>query len=245
MKIALLVPTRGRPKNIERLIQSVYKNTKDVHNVCMVFYADYDDPETAGTIQKFIQNPPPTLGTGDLELRLLVGPRIVLSQMWNECCQAAPEAEIFHHCADDVVFQTPGWDERVREEFEAVPDRILFLFGRDGIVDDARLGTHGFIHRNWVNTIGYFVPPYFSYCYNDTWLTEVATRIGRLKYIPDIKIGHYHPGSPNEEHRAPMDQTYMDAANRGSADDCLGMYKAKDSERAADAEKLMAFITGF
>ena len=42
--------------------------------------------------------------------------------------------------------------------------------------------THGFLHRNWVETVGYFVPPYFSSDFNDTWLNEVADMIGRKIY---------------------------------------------------------------
>ena len=63
------------------------------------------------------------------------------------------------HCGDDLTFDTPGWDGVVREAFEQTPDKILFAYGNDLGPHGETFGTHGFVHRRWVETLGYFVPP--------------------------------------------------------------------------------------
>ena len=52
---------------------------------------------------------------------------------------------------DDIVLRTLGWDQLVEAVFERWPDRIVFVHGRDG-----------FLHRRWVDTLSYFVPPAFK-----------------------------------------------------------------------------------
>ena len=113
-----------------------------------------------------------------------------LSVMWNRCYEAS-SGDILMHCGDDIVFRTPGWDDIVRQAFDSTPDDILFAFGRDGYQDGNNFGTHGFIHRKWVETVGFFVPPYFVSDYNDTFLNDVAKRIGGHVEIP-IYTEHMH-----------------------------------------------------
>jgi hypothetical protein len=113
-----------------------------------------------------------------------------LSVMWNHCYEVSTGA-IVMHCGDDIVFRTEGWDDVVRRAFADVPDNILFAFGRDGFQDGNNFGTHGFIHREWVEAVGYFVPPYFVSDYNDVFLNDVAKAIGRHREIP-IFTEHMH-----------------------------------------------------
>lgn len=123
------------------------------------------------------------------------GPRhhdglVNLSVKWNECYEVA-QGDVFMHCGDDIIFRTPGWDEVVREAFDEVPDKVLFAFGRDGYQDGNNFGTHGFIHRTWVDTVGYLFPPYFVSDYNDTFLNDVSKLIDRHREIP-IFTEHMH-----------------------------------------------------
>jgi hypothetical protein len=231
MKISLLVPSRNRSDGMISLTVSVFNLAADKDNVEIIFYIDNDDPVSLQCAKDLKKH---------RNIKYILGERIILSQMWNECYKVA-SGEIFHHCGDDVIFRTQNWDELVWNEFQRVPDRIMFLYGRDGLVDSEKLGTHGFLHKNWVDVIGYFMPPYFSWCYNDTWVTEVSTLIGRLKYIPELYIEHMHPAAQ----KAKLDSTYGEAQQRGVRDNCLGIYNDKADERKADAEKLKTFIENF
>lgn len=159
----------------------------------------------------------------------IIGPRTLLSACWNECADVAA-GDILMHCGDDIRFRTDGWDALVADAFARWPDRLVFVHGRDGIHDD-RLGTHGFVHRRWVDVVGYFVPPLFSSDYNDTWLNEVADLIGRRIYLPDVYTEHLHPTVGKGE----WDRTHQERLERHARDGVDGLYQSKRWERVRDA----------
>lgn len=164
------------------MVDSILATATYPDRVELVTYVDDDDPSYEGV-------------NFDLTWIQVHGPRyhdglVNLSIKWNRCYDASTGA-ILMHCGDDIVFRTAGWDVIVRDAFDDVPDGILFAYGRDGYQDGNQFGTHGFIHRAWVETVGFFVPPLFSSDFNDTFLNDVAKTIDRHREIP-IYTEHMH-----------------------------------------------------
>jgi glycosyltransferase involved in cell wall biosynthesis len=219
--ISILIPTMNRPENIKRIYKSAMA-TADPDNIEFVIYIDEDDRSYDGIEFK--------------RLRKVIGPRIVLSEMWNKCYEVAT-GPIFMHCGDDIIFRTQGWDKIVEETFESFPDNIVFVFGNDGSPHNGSFGTHGFIHKDWVDAVGYFVPPYFSSDFNDTWLNDVARMIGRHQHIP-ILTEHMHP----DLDKGPLDITHKERIERHQKDNVGEIYTNKLPERQADADKLKAVM---
>jgi hypothetical protein len=209
------------------LLDSAYATA--VGDVEFVVYLDDDDP-TLTEVHQLID---------DRYGKVIVGDRIVLSEMWNRCAEQATY-DVMMHCGDDIVFRTNGWDARVRKEFDDVSDKILFVHGSDGF-QGANIGTHGFLHRNWVNAVGYFVPPYFSSDYNDLWLTEVADELGRRRYLPDVYTEHMHPVA----NKGTWDQTHQERLARHKRDDPARIYRQRAAERQNDVTLLRTFIEQF
>jgi hypothetical protein len=228
--ISILVPTRGRPDNMVRLVRSAF-DTSSSSNIEVIFYIDEDDSasvsEAASLKYKYGR------------VSWIQGPRIVLSQMWNKCAWAAL-GDILMHCGDDIVFRSNDWNVAVRAEFDKVPDKILLVYGDDGLQGEA-LATHGFLHKNWVSVLGYFVPPYFSSDYNDTWNTEVAEIIERKVYLPDVITEHMHPAA----NKGTWDKTHQERLARHAADNVEALYASLAEERQRDARKLKDFIESF
>ena len=137
------------------------------------------------------------------------------------------------HAGDDIVFRTKEWDRILQEKFNEFEDNIVFVFGDDGSPHNGTFGTHGFIHRKWVETVGYFVPPYFSSDYNDTWLNEVAQKINRHVHIP-ILTEHMHP----DFNKGPVDKTHKDRYERHKKDNVKQIYEDRHEDRLSDADKL-------
>lgn len=179
--ISLLLPTRQRPAQLKRLVDSV-NATRASELIELVTYIDDDDPSYDDVELDITWH---RVGGG----RHIDG-LVNLSEMWNRCYEAAA-GDIVMHCGDDIVFRTEGWDFEVAQTFNAYPDRIVFAFGRDGIQDGHNFGTHGFIHRNWIDAVGYLFPPLFVSDFNDTFLNDVAKKIGRHVEIP-IFTEHMH-----------------------------------------------------
>lgn len=215
MSVSLLCPTRRRPASARRFFDSALDAASGPVEV--VWYVDDDDE-------------PPETGT------LVQGPRIALSDCWNRCAEVA-SGDILGLMGDDIVFRTPGWDGLVVEAFETVPDRILYVHGRDGIHDGA-LGTHGFLHRRWVEAVGRFGPSGFSCDWIDTWLTDVADALGRRCYLPALYTEHLHPAVG----KAPADDTHRERMERGQHDDVASLYLQRQSERTREVQVLRTLM---
>jgi hypothetical protein len=227
MNIAILCPTRKRVSSVERLINSALENASIPELIEFIFYLDNDDLET----EDFLKN--------KNNVSFIKGERIVLSEMWNECSKIA-KADIMMHCGDDIIFRTKNWDSLILDSFAKFDDKIIFVHGNDGYWED-KLGTHGFLHKNWVKTVGYFVPPYFSSDFNDTWLTEVSNMISRKVYVPELLTEHMHPafGKGN------WDVTHQERLERHKRDNPESLYNQFYSKRVEDAQKLINFIDNY
>jgi glycosyltransferase involved in cell wall biosynthesis len=141
--ISILLPTRHRRDNIARLHQSIVDTAEHPEDIELIIAVDDDDASYEGL--GFKSAPAVTW---------LNTQRKVLSEYWNECYGLA-QGDILMHCGDDIVFQTKGWDTVVKDTFDLYDDKIVFVFGNDGsgpTAHDGRFGTHGFIHRKWVET---------------------------------------------------------------------------------------------
>lgn len=217
--ISILCPTRGRPDGLDELIATAKATAAGP--IQLVIYVDDDDESMADW-------------NGDAHV--IRGPRILLSEAWNRCAERAT-FNVMMHCGDDIRFRTPGWDWQVLEAFRRYPDRIVLVHGRDGIHDEA-MATHGFLHRRWVDTIGCFVPPYFSSDYNDLWLTEVADALDRRHYLHDVYTEHLHPAVG----KAPIDRTHEERMARHAADDCDRIWRNTRQARDEWVTKLRAAI---
>lgn len=220
-QIAVLLPTRGRAQGVRDLYQSLKETSHRMPEV--VLYVDEDDAES--------------LAVGkEIGATICKGPRQVLSKCWNDAAKATSKP-ILMQCGDDIVFKTKGWDTLVEQVFENSDDKLILVHGHDGHWG-REFGTHCFVHRKWVNALGYMCPPYFACDYNDTWLNEVANALDRRVFVP-IHTEHLHPAWGKRK----PDQTDKERMERGEKDNVLELYKGLEHERLADVEKLRALIT--
>lgn len=225
--ISVLVPTRGRPANMRRMVDSGRATCGGY--VEYVFYIDDDDQPSQDMAARLNEQGGDVFWTH--------GPRgaLNLSQLWNECYAITnPNHMIFQHSCDETIYRTLEWDMKVRRAFELWPDKIGLVYGRDGIHDE-NLATHGFITRKWVDAVGYFVPPYFSSDYNDLWLHEVAGSINRRLFLPDVFTEHMHPAVG----KGPLDQTHQDRLARHGQDGMDALWVQLAPKRSMDAQKLI------
>lgn len=212
--ISLLAPSRGRPEALAEMAASAHETASGPVEV--LAYVDLDDLHLSAY--------------EELDgVQLVTGPRIVLSECWNQLARVA-QGDLLGMASDDIRYRTPGWDQRVRGVFDQYPDGIVFAYGRDGFAD-RRMGTHGFLSRRWVDTVGYFTWGEFPADYADTWLNEIAQRIGRRVYIPSILTEHLHPLAKKGE----WDETHRERLARS---DHGKRYRELRARRLEDARKL-------
>ncbi len=212
------------------MIKTAYETATYARRVEFLVRLDDDDPENW-------EYRALTPMMSEWSVRWVSGPRTLLSECWNECAEVA-RGEILMHAGDDIVFKTPGWDVHVRDAFAAIPDRIGLVYGDDLSTNFPELATHGFLHRRWVEAVGYFLPPLFSCDWNDVWISEVAQNIGRAVPLPDVVIEHQHHSFGKRE----KDVTDSEREQRGADDQVVELFKRTKPQRLADAKKLQAVM---
>lgn len=233
--ISLLLPTRQRPEQLIRLYDSVMNTADRPMNVELVVYVD-DDDDSYDSID--LKRYP--------QLRIIRGPRhhdgqVNLSIKWNECWKVA-RGEIYMHCGDDIVFRTRSWDSQVAEAINARPGKIALVWGNDWELGTSRgeFGTHCFIHKNWTDVVGRFLPPYFVSDYNDTWLNDVGEALKVRSPLDNMWIEHMH----HTRGKAVMDQNTEERLKRHDMYHPDELYQEPKlvAERYQEIEKLREFI---
>jgi hypothetical protein len=219
---------------LARMWHSALDTADNPRSLELVAYIDNDDPSYSKRKLRTSQ------------VIFVRGPRkhngkVNLSIKWNRCWKKAT-GDIFMHCGDDIVFRTKGWDTAIREAINARPGKICFAWCNDYSNESQRneFGTHGFIHRNWTNVIGRFVPPYFVSDYNDTWFNDVAEKLGVRTYIHNHTIEHMHYSLG----KSPMDNNTEERLKRHERDhpDLIYYSREKRIEREDEIEMLREFI---
>ena len=186
--ISLLCPTRGRASQAMRLALSVLQTVSQADRVELLFYVDSNDPERANYAQAFQQH--------KLQLdrfrrcSLMIGEPIGISKAWNELA-ARSQGDLLVMAADDQTYNTPGWDDRLLTEIQPFPDEVFCAWFNDGHWGE-KLCTFPIVSRRWCLTLGYFTTGLFECLYDDLWIMDLAQRLDRLHYIPDVLTEHLH-----------------------------------------------------
>lgn len=219
--ISFCLATRGRTEAFKRFCGSVLETATSPDDIEFITYHDDDDP----TVYEYIGNHKEIVGTRNK----------LITHMDNECFQIA-QGPIYASLPDITVFETKGWDDQVKEAFEKYPDKIALVYGNDGYWK-WRFAPFWFIHKNWVEAVGHYLPPHKGSQLAEKWLYDVAKMVNRLHYLPEMRItlltGEYR-----------NDKTHKDFLIRNKRGDFIRLYDTVEmaEERVRDAKKLKEFI---
>lgn len=179
--IAMLVPTRGRPEQFKRMVDSVAA-TADIDNV-LIFHAS-NGGDSYATRQYPIDTP--------------------TVYMWNDLAKEAmknPDVKLFMLGSDDIIFDTPGWDKALLDHYSALENKIHAYHLKDS--RDVNGTPHPLVTREYMDAMGYFGCPIFLHWFVDTWIVSVARSVGCFTHLKDCSLIHDKPsdrGSPDETH---------------------------------------------
>jgi hypothetical protein len=181
--LAVIVPTRGRPRSAARLTQAFI----DTHalDAVPVFVADGDDPELPGYRK--------LLDEGEIP-RLLVpeygGPGGMCQALNYAARRYADLYETVGFMGDDHLPRTVGWDARMLDALDSLEPRIAY--GND-LLQGAALPTAVFMQSRIIQAMGYMAPPVLHHLYLDNFWKSLGERLGGLRYLDDVVIEHLHP----------------------------------------------------
>jgi len=185
--ISLLLPTRGRTRELARMLASVVETTRRPERIEVVLYVD-DDDETAG------------FTFADLPLVKHLGPRTSMAGMISACYGLAERENVFL-LNDDVIFRTAGWDDAVCAALEEFGDGVALVYGND-LHQGRRLPTFPILPRVACELLGGPAPADYFRSHIDAHLLDVFERLrraghDRIRYLPEVVFEHLKsPGSP-------------------------------------------------
>ena len=242
--IAILTPTRNRANNCERFIKSIYNTAKNRGSIELHFYVDNDDPsiEAYKSLAKHCYEEYNEF----YKCEFTFGEPMSVSQSWNIIAVKAT-SYLMIMGNDDLIYRTPNWDSELIQNLAVryKQDPMWVSWFNDGINGD-RHCAFPIISKEWYDTVGYFAPGCFNFGYNDTWVFDIAKRLDRTHYIPNILVEHMHFSKGKSE----MDDTY--ARNRTQEKGNLyaidkGIFFRADSikRREEDCQKIKVEIEKF
>ena len=170
--ISILTPSRSRPQLAHRMVTSAIKTAGC--NLEIMLYLNNDDP----LLEEYKQLFDPSQYT--------IGPNQSTSYSWNLMAEKA-KYNILFLVGDDCEFITPNWSSLVIDAFNQYPDKIVCVYPRAPSVSKYK-SPHFCLHKNWINTLGYFLPPHFYHWYVDTWILEIAQRLGRHHLLSEFEL---------------------------------------------------------
>ena len=192
MKISCLVPTRGNPLGMSYFADTIFKTASNPDSVEVIFYIDNDDLPSKECADKLKEK---------YNIKYFFEDRIPLGKAVNECHKLS-EGDIFFCGSDDIIMLTEEWDSIVIDAFNKIEDKIALFYGLEVLYNPGGKGGHHFMHRKWLDTLGYITPQYFgtgdndhSWCNNqfsvvsDKWINSIAESVNRRFFI---EIYHQH-----------------------------------------------------
>lgn len=174
--IAILCPTRGRPLQYQRMVESA--NSTVTSKITLLSCTN--DEKTTYVGNHFPQDCPTVF-------------------MWNELAKAAmknDKIKLFMLASDDIVFATPGWDQAIINHYSRLEDKIHVYHLQDS--RDPEGTPHPVITREYMAHMGYFVPPIFLHWFVDTWTTSIAKDSGCFSHFKDFILIHDKPSDRKE-----------------------------------------------
>jgi hypothetical protein len=190
--LALVVPSRGRPHNVARLIEAMNSTCRG--DTSLILGIDEDDP----ALEQYLN-----FSASECEIVVLDGLKGRLVDWLNIlACSFVDQFKAIGHIGDDNVPRTVGWDVRVMESLED----HMFCFGDD--LDPGRepgsLSIHAFMRSEVIRRLGYMGPPSIQHMYVDpvwfAWGTATS-----IEFLPDVVIEHMHYTVGG---KAPFDESY-------------------------------------
>lgn len=181
--LAIIVPTRGRPENIQKVI-AAWDFTNAWDHADLILAVDADDPEIGGYLK--------LVTAIDLGVKTLSVPTWIpmVHKLDAAARDAAPDYFAIGFAGDDHLPQTIGWAERYLTVLRELGTGMVY--GDDGY-QGAKLSTEWAVTADAVRALGRMVPAPVEHMYCDNSMMDLYGGAGALRHLPEVRIEHMHP----------------------------------------------------
>lgn len=190
-ELAVVVPTRGRPENIRKVI-SAWDFTNTWDDADLVLAIDADDPEYQRYLDIVSESRHPDTGdplirhvTSDQWVPMVIKLNVVALRLSEEGLYAA-----IGFAGDDHLPQTIGWAKRYLTVLAELGTGMVY--GDDGY-QGRKLSTEWAVTADAVRALGRMVPAPVEHMYCDNSMMDLFGEAGAMRHLPEVRIEHMHP----------------------------------------------------
>ena len=219
--ISILLPTRGRPEQAKRLLQSVVGLSAEPSRIEVVLYVDEDD-----TASHAIQ-------CDGLSINKIIGSRLPMGGL-NTACLERSAGDIIVPLNDDMVIRTPDWDRRIDEVHKKIPDQVYLAYPNDLHTGELLCSTP-ILSRTTCELLTHPFPEAYQGGFIDYHLMDIFKRLqmlgeDRIIYLDDVVVEHLH----YQYGKSDTDATYEQRGPLNVGDEvfvALRRYRRESSKR--------------
>lgn len=168
----VILPTRGRPANAARCVESILENSS-ISDIVIAIDDDQSDlyPRIEGITYE-------------------VGPRVYLAKTINRVSQKyVDQYETMYFLGDDSVVKTKDWDVLLQKP---ILERGYGISYGDDLLQGENLPTAAMLSTNIIKTLGFMVPSRMKHLYVDNFWLALGKSLDCIDYIPEAIIEHLH-----------------------------------------------------
>lgn len=159
MRINVLIPSRGRPRQLAAALTSLDMTKSGEHEVWFCVACDDDDIGTKIFLAKAQQ---------EMRLRVRIGPRPdSLGSIATDLARQWP-ADAYAVFGDDMLCLTLDWDTAIAEAVEKIPHGVFWWKDGRGVQTLIPVVT-----EKWRAAAGRVFTDLFPFWYDDVWLYEL------------------------------------------------------------------------
>ncbi len=179
--ISLIVPTRGRPAQLRRMLDSLARTAYHPERLEVVLVVDADDPASLARHPR-------------LTVRHVVVPAGLTMGALNNAGYDASTGTYVMLLNDDVIARTPGWDATALACFRRFPDPFVLVHVNDTLMRD-HLCTFPLTSRAFYELIDGICPREYQRYRIDDHIEDVFNLLAvlgerRVMYLPDVVFEH-------------------------------------------------------
>lgn len=222
--LLVIVPSRGRPQNIARLLNAVHLLSRIKTHVHVA--VDDDDPE----LESYREVMDKHGEDGDI---LETGPRKGLAAWTNEVAvRRAGEYSFLASFGDDHLPRTKGFDRALTRAIKDMGD-TGFSYPWDGIREDAAEAV--VVSSDIVQALGWMCEPSLQHFWIDNVWVDLGRGAGCIRNLRAVAVDHLHPDAG----KAAQDNTYQES-NKKIQQDCDAYHQWRDLRMADDIKTVIA-----
>lgn len=177
-----IVPSRGRPENINQLIES-FTTTRIFTE--LVVAIDMDDPKH-DEYHNVCTHAPEWVHFAPAPTHTMVQSLNTWAVHWA----GRRPNEMIGFMGDDHRPRTYGWDSFIEAASPSDHRKIVYC---NDLLQGQNLPTQVAMPASWILALGRMAPDQLHHLYVDNYWRILGNNLARLAYLPDVIIEHMHP----------------------------------------------------